>query len=104
MINLDAAYNSKGHLSTSYIYKDSFLVDCSISKSFFDKSLQVKLAISDIFNQNRAVNEIMMPQTDLKNLYHFDNRALSFTVRYYFNSARSKYKGDAAGADALNRF
>lgn len=104
MINLDAAYNSKGHLSTSYIYKDSFLVDCSISKSFFDKSLQVKLAISDIFNQNRAINEIMMPQTDLKNLYHFDNRALSFTVRYYFNSARSKYKGDAAGADALNRF
>lgn len=45
-----------------------------------------------------------MPQTDLKNLYHFDNRTVSFTMRYSFNSARNKYKGTIVNKDALNRF
>lgn len=104
IVNIDAAYSSKGHLMTSYIFKDSFLVDCGISKSFFKKALQVKLAVSDIFNQSKAVNEIIVPQTDFKNLYRFDRRRLSFTLRYSFNSARSKYKGSAAGEEALKRF
>lgn len=104
IINLDAAYDSKGHSMTSYVYKDSFVVDAGISKGFLDKSLQVKLAVSDIFNQNRAINQILMPQTDLKNLYRFDRRTFALTVRYSFNSARSKYKGSVAGEDALHRF
>lgn len=104
IVNLDATYNSKGDLMTSYIYKDSFIVDAGISKSFLGKSLQIKLAVSDIFNQNRATNQIIMPQTDLKNLYHFDNRTVSFTMRYFFNSARNKYKGTTVNKDALYRF
>lgn len=104
IINLDVEYNSKSHSNTSYLYKDYFLVDCGISKSFLDKSLQVKLAVTDIFNQNRTANQIIMPQASLKNLYCFDSRTVSFTVRYYFNFTRSKYRGSTAGEEALKRF
>lgn len=104
IINLDAEYNRRGHSNTSYFYKDSFLVDGGISKNFWDDSLQVKVAVSDIFNQNKAVNQIMMPHTDLKNIYCFDRRTVSFTLRYSFNFARSKYKGTTAGEEAVKRF
>ena len=32
-----------------------------------------------------------------------DFNRLVFTVRYNFNTARSKYKGSGAGKDAINR-
>ena len=104
VINFDGSYLSKGHTTTGYLYKERLVVDWGIAKSFFDKSLQVKLNISDILNQNRNAYQVVMPQADFKNLYHFDNREVGLTIRYNFNAAKSKYKGSTAGRDALNRF
>lgn len=104
IINLDATYNTKSHANTSYLYRDYLLLDCGISKSFLNKSLQVRMAVSDILHENKAANQFLMPQTDLKNLYRFDNRRFSFTVRYHFNLTRSKYRGTTAGEEALKRF
>ena len=104
VINFDGSFLSKGHTTTGYLYKEKFVVNCGITKYFLDKSLQVKVAVSDILNQNRSAYQTVMPQSDFKNLYHFDNREVGLTIRYTFNSAKSKYKGSAAGSDALNRF
>ena len=104
MINIDGEYISKGHSSTVYLYKDMFVVDFGIAKSFLNKSLSVKLSVSDIFNQKLNTYQIVMPQTDFKNLYRSDSREISLTVRYNFNSARSKYKGSTAGESAKKRF
>lgn len=35
---------------------------------------------------------------------YYDTRDLSLTVRYNFNSARSRYKGHGAGNTDKNRF
>ncbi len=103
IVNVDANFTSKGNYPVAvYKYKEQILVGAGISKSFFNKSLQIKLAISDIFNQTTA-SKVIIPQTELLNLYHFDNREISLTLRYYFNSAKNKYKGTSAGQDAMNR-
>ena len=104
IINLDGQYAGTGNFATGYTYKDKFIVNCGVAKSFLDKSLQVKLSVSDIFNQQISAYQVIMPGTDFKNLYHYDNREISLTIRYKFNSAKSKYKGSTAGSDALNRF
>ncbi len=44
-----------------------------------------------------------MPQTTIKNSHAYDSRELQFTLRYNFNSARSKYKGKGAGSEAKGR-
>lgn len=102
-INLDAKYTNKGYGPAMYSDINSFNLDFGISKSFLDKSLQVKLSFTDITNQSQKIKTVM-PQYELNNLYHFDNREISITLRYYFNSARSKYKGKGAGQSAKNRF
>ena len=104
IINLDGQYAGTGNFATGYTYKDKFIVNCGVAKSFLDKSLQVKLSVSDIFNQQISAYQVIMPGTDFNNLYHYDNREISLTIRYKFNSAKSKYKGSTAGSDALNRF
>ncbi len=102
-INLDASFRSKGHYLFTYLYQNSFKLNFGVAKSFFDKSLQVRVNLYNITNQSEA-NMFITPQNTLKNLYHFDNREVAITVRYYFNAARSKYKGSGAGQSAKSRF
>lgn len=104
MINMDAEYSGKGHHTTIYVYDDSFIVNIGVTKNFFNKSLQAKIAVSDVFNQNINAYQVLMPQTELKNHYHFDKREISLTLRYYFNTAINKYKGSQAGKEAMDRF
>lgn len=102
LVNIDAAYISKGYGPTIYSYKDALSLDFDISKYFINKTLQVKLGVSDITNVSSA-NLTIMPQTELKNIYYFGNRKVWLTFRYYFNSTNSRYKGVGAGRDAINR-
>ncbi|MGL4493135.1 MAG: outer membrane beta-barrel protein, partial [Tannerellaceae bacterium] len=83
--------------------KARFIVNCGISKSFFNKTLNIKLTMSDILNQQINALQIVAPDTDFKNLYHFDNRELSLSVRYYLNATKNRYKGKPAGQDVMNR-
>lgn len=103
IVNFDAEFMSKGYTDATYLDQNSLQLNLGISKSFFNKSLRVKLAFSDITDQSQSA-VMYMPQTQLKNFYHFDNREISLTVRYYFNPAKSKYKGDGAGESAKKRF
>lgn len=102
-INLDANYYSSGNAQAAYIYEGRFKLNAGVTKTFLNKALSVKLAMSDITNDN-DVSILFSPQTELINAYRYDNREVSITVRYNFNPARSKYKGDSAGQEARSRF
>lgn len=103
IINLDGTYTSTGNYSTSYSFKDSFILDFGVSKKFFDNALQVSLTASDILNQKIQAFQVYSPYMDMKNLFRRDTREVALTIRYYFNPARSKYKGSGAGGAAKNR-
>lgn len=66
-------------------------------KSFDKDSWSVKLQLNDVFDTWRQdmVSYDALSSASSKKIY--DTRDLSITVRYNFNSARSRYKGRGAG-------
>ena len=80
-----------------------FTMDASASKTFFDKSLTIKLSATDIFNT--ANNDWTMNTygvfVDKRQSY--DLRGISLGVTYRFQPRQSKYKGESAAEEELNR-
>lgn len=63
----------------------------------------MQLKVNDIFNTNNE--RIIMYDGDIKvgsNNYH-ESRNLVFSLRYNFNSSRSKYSGKGAGLNEKKR-
>ncbi|MFI3268121.1 MAG: outer membrane beta-barrel family protein [Rikenellaceae bacterium] len=104
MVNLDFAFQSKGCYQAGYCNKATYNLGFGISKHFFNKALQVKLGVSDILNSAGNFASLTLPKVTLKQSQKYDSRVASINIRYNFNSAKSKYKGNSAGQDAMNRF
>ena len=79
-------------------------LETAVQKSFLkDKALTLRLSCQDIFqkaNNNVYINygSYNIHQTNVS-----DYNRLILTVRYNFNTTRSKYKGTGAGQDAISR-
>lgn len=68
------------------------------------RNLAIKLQLNDVFNTYRQ----QMTQYDALSAVSvnkiYDTRDLSLTIRYNFNSARSRYKGRGAANSEKERF
>ena len=75
----------------------------SLRKSFFNESLVLQLKAVDLLD--RASNKVTIYSGDIKNyMYnHHEPRNVTFTVRYYFNKSKSRYKGTGAGKNEKRR-
>ena len=102
LFTLDMTFQSKGDYQNVYLAKNKFIVNTGITKSFFDKRLRVELKAHDLFRaveSNLLYNEKMeLIQTNI-----FDNREIELTLRYNFNTTKSKYKGTGAGNSEKER-
>lgn len=103
LITLNVRGSSQGYMHTNRLAANWFIADTSISKSFMNNNLQIKLAATDIFgtaNNNWSMNtngiEVMKTQK-------YDNRGVSFTLTYRFQPAASSFKGSSAAGSELNR-
>ncbi len=78
-------------------------MDASVSKSFSDKSLQIKLSATDILNTLN--NYWTMGSYGVKVLKRqsYDRRGVSLSVTYRFQPRPSKYKGKNASEAEMNR-
>lgn len=103
LVTLDFLYRSKGNFQNSYIHKDQYILDFSIAKSFLNNSLSLKLNFNDILNQQVFAFKTYSPKMDLTKTAKRDNRHVSITLRYNFNVAKSKYKGDSSNSEAVRR-
>ena len=79
------------------------VLNVSLSKTFLDSRLTLKLAGEDLLDRNRDGNLCYNHQVRLYQGNFYDRRRLVVTLRYRFNAARSKYKGTGAGNDEKNR-
>ncbi len=96
-------YVSKGHTQNVYLTRDVFRMDVSFTKKFFNDRLSVKLAGTDLFKPGDNGPKVYNKQAELIQYNENDTRNFELTVRYNFNSTRSKYKGTGAGSDMKKR-
>jgi hypothetical protein len=98
LINIDGYYTGKGN---NYNKRSSEVkyMDIGIGKSFFkDKSFEVKLECSDVFDSFESDAKIYGERSVFHEKASWrDTRQVKLTLRYKFNTDKSKYKGTGAG-------
>ena len=84
-------------------WHDVVSMDASVDKTFFHKSLTVKLTATDIFN---TVNNNWTMNTYgvlVDKHQSYDGRGISLNIIYNFQPRKSKYKGSSAAEEELKR-
>ena len=89
--------------SQNCFIKPTQQISLSIRKSFFNDNLILQLKAVDILD--RATDKVTIYSGDIQTyMYnHHEPRNITFTVRYTFNKARSKYKGTGSGESEKRR-
>ena len=103
MANIDYTFIGKGHTVIYELLKPTHCIDLRIKKSFFKDALNLEFRANDILKSSG--DEIIMYSNTYKinQANRRDSREFIFTLRYNFNSAKSKYKGTGAGETQKNR-
>ena len=103
MFTLMMSYITKGHEKNLYLYKPMFCTNVSAYKAFLKDHLSFQLFIYDLFGTNDS--HMIAHYGKMKDLIvdGLSTSKVSLTVRYKFNTTRSKYKGTGAGESQKNR-
>lgn len=102
-LNLDMQWQFAGYEDNSYMGSASY-VNAKLYKAFCKNRFSVSLEANDMFNKDHYnltlyTNQVKVFQDNKKN----DNRTLWLTLRYNFNTSKSRYKGTGAGNAEQNR-
>ena len=97
MFSVMMTYITKGYERNIYIYKPRFNTDLSVYKSILKDHLSFQLYVSDLFGTNDG--HVIGKYGKLKEMIYdeYSMSKVSLTIRYKFNTTRSKYKGTSAG-------
>ena len=103
MFTLMMSYITKGHEKNQYLYKPMFCTNISAYKAFLKDRLSFQLFIYDLFGTNDS--HMIAHFGKIKEMVYdgLSTSKVSLTVRYKFNTTRSKYKGTGAGESQKNR-
>ena len=102
MLTWMMSYTTKGYERNICLYKPKFCTNVSVYKSFLKDRLSFNLFIYDLFGH---ISHMSAHYGKMKDLIvdGLSTSKVSLTVRYKFNTARSKYKGTGAGESQKNR-
>ena len=101
LLDLNGSYTTKGYQKNIYLADDMIDMNASLSKSFLKDKLTLQLQAYNILNP-KQVTTVYSGIRVLQNTQVM-HRQVSLTVRYKFNTTRSKYKGTGAGESQKNR-
>jgi hypothetical protein len=104
LLTFDTRFEGKGDYQNVYLSENAFVVNIGLTKSFLDERIRVELKGHDIFKGRKEGNLLYNEQMELYQFNRYDSRKVELTLRYKFNSAKSKYKGSGAGNNEINRF
>lgn len=102
MLTWMMSYTTKGYERNIYLYKPKFCTNVSVYKSFLKDRLSFDLFIYDLFGHISHMSAHYGKMKDMIVDIQSTSK-VSLTVRYKFNTARSKYKGTGAGESQKNR-
>lgn len=101
LLDVNGSWTTKGYQNNIYLADDMIDVNASLYKSFLKDKLTLQLQAYNIFNPKQVVTVYsgirVMQNTQVM------HRQISLTLRYKFNTTRSKYKGTGAGESQKNR-
>lgn len=103
VFNVDYSYLSKGDNTNFYIPKECHELNIGMSKSFLHDALTIEVKGNDLFYQDWDTGKLYNDKMQLVQYARRGSRDVTFTLRYKFNTTRSKYKGTGAGNDEINR-
>lgn len=103
IVTLDSFWRGKGDVQNNHLEKSKSVVNIGVTKIFFDDRLSITVKGSDIFEGERDVHLLRNENVKLYQSNYYDGRDIEFTVRYKFNTAKSKYKGKGAGKSEIDR-
>lgn len=101
ILGLNGSWTTKGYQNNIYLADDMIDVNVSLYKSFLKDKLILQLQAYNIFNP-KQVATVYSGIRVLQNTQVM-HRHISLTIRYKFNTTRSKYKGTGAGESQKNR-
>ena len=103
MLTADYTYSTgSGYWRDFKVISPTHKVDVSLRKSFLKDALSIELRGHDLL----LAKDDYSTETDIFSITQYnvrDTRKASLTIRYRFNSARSKYKGTGAGDQQKSR-
>ena len=97
-------FRSKGDARNVSYTKCSWTTDLSLSKSFLNDRLDVKVEGDDLFHGLREASRLYDKHTMLQQDMTFNSRHVIVTLRYSFNMTHRSYKGHEAGEAEKSRF
>ena len=103
MATLDYNYTGKGNQYIYELMKPTHQLDISLRKSFLNDALSIEVKGVDLLKGRSEIIRMISDMYDLNQKNAFDSREFVLTVRYKFNSAKSKYKGTGAGEQQKSR-
>lgn len=101
-LNIDLSARTSGNGDNFYL-KSYWQCNLGIYKSFANESWSIRVQVNDVFDTWRQEIVAYDALSSMIVRKMFDTRDLSLTMRYNFNSARSRYKGRGAGNAAKSR-
>lgn len=102
-LELTFSYQVKGHYEYGENTKGSPSVDFYVNKSFFNDAFTVEAGINDIFFTQKNNAKLYSQSGYIAEYGEYDTRCFTLTLKYHFNQAQSKYKGQGAGNDEKSR-
>jgi len=103
LFNVDYRYQSKGNVQNVFMAKEQHVLDVSISKSFWQDALTLELQGNDLLYKNWDADLLYNQKMNLLQVAKRGTRNLKLTLRYKFNTTRSRYKGTGAGNSEIKR-
>ena len=104
LLNMGVRWMSTGDMQNTRLDEQSWSVNGSLHKSIMNGRMSFLLQASDIFNTQKQYGTLYSGEVRTIKMYNDPNaRSVSLTVRYKFNTTRSKYKGTGAGDSQKSR-
>ena len=103
LITANISGNTSGDMRTTRFGTSLFTMDASVGKTFFNKSLTVKLSATDIFNTSNNDWTMYTFGIFVDKRQSADNRGIALNIIYNFQPHKSRYKGTAASESELLR-
>ena len=102
-LDADFAARTSGN-GDNYYMKSYWQCNIALYKSFANDTWSIRLQLNDVFDTWRQAATLYDALSRISTVKIYDTRDLSLTVKYNFNSSRTRYKGRGAGNTDKSRF
>lgn len=102
-IDVNLMFRSCGHTQNFYDDYNNVRLSVVLQKSFCNKALTLRAAVTDILQRNHMNEYGDMGFYKIQQNNRYSTHKFQFTLLYRFNVTPSKYRGTGAGKDAQQR-